>query len=150
MRELWFRVVSEKIEIVKLFFNLLFKSLRFLICDRLIELATTCVLREQRVVYTANYTNCECESANKLFDEGVITCDDVCPDDCVACNSCFELRCDLNTTPPATTNSETTNPETNDRESSGSTENGNESENLDDNSTRVFDLSNCSSYAVPW
>jgi len=116
----------------------------------LIELATTCVLREQRVVYTANYTNCECESANKLFDEGFITCDDVCPDDCVACNSCFELRCDLNTTPPATTNSETTNPETNDRESSGSTENGNESENLDDNSTRVFDLSNCSSYAVPW
>jgi len=64
-------------------------------------LADTCVPKkeERRSIITSNFTDCECELANELFDTGVITCEDACPDDCVPCQSCFTLRCGAHASP---------------------------------------------------
>jgi hypothetical protein len=60
---------------------------------RLIDLAESCVPIQRSIGLLSNYTECECSSATELFDAGVISCDDTCPEDCAACQSCFELQC---------------------------------------------------------
>ena len=63
-------------------------SRRIFLLYRLTDLADTCV-----DINPSSLEGCNCTSANKLFDSGVISCDDECLEDCGVCEVCYNLRC---------------------------------------------------------
>ena len=71
-------------------------------CDaplfRLIDLSQSCENPNAlNMTNSSALEGCHCTSAEERFDNGEISCNDICPDSCDVCDVCFKLRCEIAT-----------------------------------------------------